>query len=180
MSYLHSLKVPPPAVVLVMAVFMWLISRLHHRFILTCLRTAGSPSFFSVGFLTGISGVVTFRRAKHGRPDEASRVVVGNVGCLRNVSQSDVLGRSHHVTWLGSLLVERPCLLVSSPLYVLYINRFQIAPEERALTSLFGNVLGLSSARSTMVVRHALAPSSNEWPVTPRANSPSRANGSSN
>jgi len=24
------------------------------------------------------------------------------------------------------------------PVYVLYINRFQIAPEERALTSLFG------------------------------------------
>ena len=30
--------------------------------------------------------------------------------------------------------------LVFLPIYVLYINRFQIAPEERMLTSLFGEV----------------------------------------
>jgi protein-S-isoprenylcysteine O-methyltransferase Ste14 len=34
------------------------------------------------------------------------------------------------------------------PLYVLYINRFQIAPEERALTSLFGATYVAYQARA--------------------------------
>jgi protein-S-isoprenylcysteine O-methyltransferase Ste14 len=34
------------------------------------------------------------------------------------------------------------------PLYVLYINRFQIAPEERALTSLFGETYAAYHVRT--------------------------------
>jgi protein-S-isoprenylcysteine O-methyltransferase Ste14 len=33
------------------------------------------------------------------------------------------------------------------PVYVLYINRFQIAPEERALTALFGPTYGAYQVR---------------------------------
>ena len=127
MSSLES-RVPPPAVVLVMAVLMWLISRaaplLHfdvpaHKWLAAVL--------VSVGFVTGMSGVMTFpERQNNRRSDEASRFVDGHVGGLRAFSQSDVLGRSHHVAGLGSLLVERASLLASSrvrPVYQPLPNR---------------------------------------------------------
>ena len=64
MSSLDS-RVPPPAVVLVIAVLMWLIARaaplLHvgvpaHKWL--------AAGVVSVGFVTGISGVITFLNAK--------------------------------------------------------------------------------------------------------------------
>ena len=37
-----------------------------------------------------------------------------------------------------AVLLSNPLALLFLPVYVLYINRFQILPEERVLTSLFG------------------------------------------
>ena len=37
-----------------------------------------------------------------------------------------------------AIFLSNALAFITLPLYVLYINRFQIAPEERVLTSLFG------------------------------------------
>ena len=43
------------------------------------------------------------------------------------------------VTLMGwAVFLSNPLALLAVPLFVLYINRFQINPEERVLSSLFG------------------------------------------
>ena len=137
MSSLES-RVPPPAVVFVMAVLMWLTARaaplLHvdvpaHKWLGAVL--------VSVGFVTGMSGVITFLKAKTTvdpmKPRASSMVTWGVYALSRNPN-------------LGGLIMLLGCALFLSnalgflllPGYVLYINGDQIAPEERALTALFG------------------------------------------
>ena len=132
-------KVPPPAVVLVIGVFMWLVSQaapsLHfdvpaHNWLAIVL--------VAVGFLTGISGVVTFRRAKTTvdptKPRASSLVTWGVYAISRNPMYLGGL-----IMLLGwAVFLSNARVFLFLPVYVLYINRFQIAPEERALKSLFG------------------------------------------
>ena len=90
-TYMRSLEstVPPPAVVLVMAVFMWLISRaapsLHFDL---AARNWLAVVLVSVGFVTGVSGVVTFRNAKTTtnpmKPHASSLVTWGVYAISRN------------------------------------------------------------------------------------------------
>ena len=138
MSSLES-RVPPPMVVLVMAVLMWLISRatplLHfdvpaHKWVAAVL--------VSVGFVTGMSGVMTFLNAKTTvnpmTPHASSMVTWGIYALSRNPMYLGGL-----VMLLGWAVFLSNALAFSLlPAYVLYINRFQIAPEERALAALFG------------------------------------------
>ena len=148
---MHSLesKVPPPAVVLVMAVFMRLISlaapSLHfdlaaHNWLAVVL--------ISAGFVTGVSGVVTFRKAKTTtnpmKPHASSLVTWGVYAISRNPMY---LGGLIMLAGWAIFLLNGPAFLFL-PMYVLYIDRFQIAPEERALTSLFGETYMAYQART--------------------------------
>jgi protein-S-isoprenylcysteine O-methyltransferase Ste14 len=139
MSSLES-RVPPLAVVLVMAVLMWLISRgaplLHfdlpaHKWLAILL--------VSVGFATGMSGVLTFLNAKTTvdpmKPRASSMVTWG------------VYALSRNPMYLGGLIILLGWAVVLLPGYVLYIKRFQIAPEERVLTALFGQQYAAYQAR---------------------------------
>jgi len=124
---------------LVIGVFMWLVSRaapsLHfdvpaHKWLAMIL--------VSVGFLTGISGVATFRIAKTTvnptKPRASSLVTWGVYAISRNPMYLG--GLIMLLGWAIFLLNALAFLFLA--VYVLYINRFQIAPEERALTLLFG------------------------------------------
>ena len=134
-----ELKVPPMAVAVIAAALMW------------CARSA-TPDFdfpfhsnlmFPVGLallgaLTCLAGVVAFRRAKTTvnpmKPDTTSSLVVSGIyGYTRNPMYLGFLlllmawaGALSNVLALGSLLA-----------FVLYMNRFQILPEERMLASRF-------------------------------------------
>jgi protein-S-isoprenylcysteine O-methyltransferase Ste14 len=46
------------------------------------------------------------------------------------------------------VLLSNALAFVCLPLYVLYINRFQIEPEERALTLLFGTAYAAYTERA--------------------------------
>jgi protein-S-isoprenylcysteine O-methyltransferase Ste14 len=138
MSSLES-RVPPPAVVLAVAVLMWLISRsappLHfdvpaHKWLAAVL--------VSLGFVTGMSGVMTFLNAKTTvnpmKPRASSMVTWGVYALSRNPMYLGGL-----IMLLGwAVFLSNALAFLLLPAYVLYINRFQIAPEERALTALFG------------------------------------------
>ena len=132
-------RVPPPAVVLIMAALMWLSSRATplldfdvpaHKWLAVVL--------ISVGFATGMSGVMTFVKAKTTvdplTPRASSMVTWGVYALSRNPMYLGGL-----IMLLGWAVFLSNALAFSLlPAYVLYINRFQIAPEERALTALFG------------------------------------------
>jgi protein-S-isoprenylcysteine O-methyltransferase Ste14 len=142
-------KIPPPAVVLVMAVFMWLISRavpqLHvdlpgHNWLAAVVVVAG--------FVTGLSGVLTFRQADTTinplKPHASTLVTRGVYAMSRNPMYLG--GLIMLLGWAFFLLNALAFVLL--PAYVLYINRFQIQPEERVLASLFGETYVAYQARA--------------------------------
>ena len=122
-----------------MAVLMWLISRasppLHfdlpaHRWL--------AGALVSMGFVMGFTGVVTFLKAKTTvdprKPRASSMVTWGVYTVSRNPMYLGGL-----IMLLGwAVFLSNALAFLLLPGYVLYINRFQIAPEERALTALFG------------------------------------------
>jgi protein-S-isoprenylcysteine O-methyltransferase Ste14 len=142
-------KIPPPAVVLVMAVFMWLISRAvpSLRFDLPGRNWLGAAIVLA-GFVTGMSGVLSFRKAHTTtnplKPGASTLVTRGVYAMSRNPMY---LGGV--IMLLGwSFLLQNALAFVFLPVYVLYINRFQIEPEERVLTSLFGETYIAYQARA--------------------------------
>src|ERR1044071_3300868 len=130
-----DLKVPPPIVALVTAVLMWLISRSLPLFALVFpARDAFGMGLVAAGFIIGIMGVVTFRRAKT------------TVNPLKPQSSSSLVSWGiYRVTrnpmYLGGLLIligwavflSKPIAFLFLPGYILYIHSFQIVPEERVL-----------------------------------------------
>lgn len=136
-----ELRIPPPVIALVTAVAMWGLARafmvLH---VPDGVRVPVAVLIALAGFALSAWGIVTFRRARttinpH-KPGEATALVVsGPYRFTRNpMYAAMLLVLLAWAAWLGSLLA-----LAGPVAFVLYMNRFQIAPEERALQRLFGN-----------------------------------------
>ena len=134
-----ELKVPPVALAVIAVALMW------------CARSA-TPDFdfplpsnlmFPVGLsflgaLACLAGVVAFRRAKTTvnpmKPDTTSSLVVS--GIYRYTRNPMYLGfLLLLMAWAAAL--SNALALVSLLAFVLYMNRFQIVPEERMLASRF-------------------------------------------
>jgi protein-S-isoprenylcysteine O-methyltransferase Ste14 len=135
-----ELKIPPPAVALIAGLLMWLISQATPSlgFIFPA-RNVFAIAFAAAGVVTAISGALTFRRAHTTvnpmKPESASALV--NWGVFSITRNPMYLGLLLVLTaW--AIFLSNPLALLFLPAFVLYINRFQIAPEERALASLFG------------------------------------------
>lgn len=135
-----ELKVPPVAVVAIAALLMWFIAWLLPA--LTIALPARVPAAIAAvlaGFLSSAAGVVEFRRARTTanplKPDTASSLVAG--GIYRTTRNPMYLGFA--LALLGwSLFLANPASIAVLFLFVTYMNRFQIVPEERALEALFG------------------------------------------
>lgn len=136
-----ELKVPPVLVVAVAALLMWAIAWAMPEL---GLALSGG-SFVAViavllGVLTSVAGVVEFRRARTTvnplTPGAASSLVDGGIyGLTRNPMY---LGFA--LALLGwAIFLANPLSLAMLFVFVGYMNRFQIAPEEKALESLFGD-----------------------------------------
>ncbi len=103
------------------------------------VRVGAALALVAIGQSISISGMVSFRRAKTTmnpiKPGAASSLV--SSGVYRFTRNPMYLGLS--VTLLGwAMFLSNPLALLAVALFVLYINRFQINPEERVLWSLFG------------------------------------------
>jgi protein-S-isoprenylcysteine O-methyltransferase Ste14 len=135
-----ELKIPPPAVALAIALLMWLTSILFGYIPIPLnYRLGAALAVLVIGQGISISGIVAFRRAKTTlnplKPGNASALVTS--GIYRFTRNPMYLGLL--LTLLGWLaFIASPPALVFLFLYVVYINRFQIEPEERILSSLFG------------------------------------------
>jgi protein-S-isoprenylcysteine O-methyltransferase Ste14 len=135
-----ELKVPPVAVVLFMAALMWLVARAAPAFEFALpARGFLAVGLAVTGIVVSLSGVVSFRRAKTTvnpmKPDSSSFLVSSGVYAL-----------TRNPMYLGFLLVlagwavflSNVLGLLLLPVFVFYMNRFQIEPEEKALAILFG------------------------------------------
>ena len=135
-----ELKVPPPIVALVLALLMWLTPavaglvqiRYPARMLCTIVLVC-------IGQSIGIAGVFAFRRAKTTvNPNKASLasslVIQGVYRYTRNPMYLGLL-----LTLLAwAMFLANPFAVLWVVVFVLYITRFQIIPEERVLASLFG------------------------------------------
>jgi protein-S-isoprenylcysteine O-methyltransferase Ste14 len=139
---MHSLelKIPPVVVVIVAAAAMWLVSNLAPGLGYELpYRKAIAIAVASAGVIMAMLGVITFRRAHTTvdpmRPEKASSLVQG--GIYRITRNPMYLGMFSVLAGVAVYLSNALAWLFI-PLFVLYMNRFQITPEERTLAHLFG------------------------------------------
>jgi protein-S-isoprenylcysteine O-methyltransferase Ste14 len=135
-----ELKVPPVLVTVIFAALMWLISRLAPGITLSAtLRVACLLLFAAAGAFIGMSAVTSFRKAQTTvnplTPEACSSLVDSGVFRFsRNPMYLALLLSLAGWAWfLGNLYS-----LALTALFVAYMNRFQIQPEERALEAVFG------------------------------------------
>jgi protein-S-isoprenylcysteine O-methyltransferase Ste14 len=137
---LVALRVPPAVLVLVAAFLMWGVSRVAPTPGFQGPVASVVASFFAaVGTVSILLGVATFRRAgttvNPTAPHRASTLVRGGI---YQVSRNPMyLGFALVLLGWGFLL-ESWLSLLAVPGFVLYLNRYQIEPEERALEDRFG------------------------------------------
>ena len=144
-----ELKVPPPLVALCVALLMWLTSLVVAPFEVPLLLRVSAAlllAFMGLGF--SLSGLVSFMRAKTTinptKPTSTSSLV--STGVYRFTRNPMYLGLL--LVLLGwATFLANAVAFVFAPLFVLYINRFQITPEERALSSMFGAEFSAYKAR---------------------------------
>lgn len=135
-----DLKVPPAGLGLFMAALMWLASWAMPAFgFIFPAREFLSVSVAVAGVVVCGLGIASFRRARTTvnpmKPDSTSSLVVSGIYRL-----------TRNPMYLGFLLILLGWAMFLSnvlaflflPAFIFYMNRFQIEPEEKALTSLFG------------------------------------------
>ena len=135
-----ELKVPPPLVALCMALLMWLTTRVIGPFeVAQMLRLGGAAALACVGLGLELAGVVSFLQAKTTvnpvKPANASSLV--SSGIYRVTRNPMYLGLLLMLLGWATFLANVLAYVIA-PLFVLYINRFQIGPEERVLLQKFG------------------------------------------
>jgi protein-S-isoprenylcysteine O-methyltransferase Ste14 len=134
-----ELRVPPLAVVVAVGALMWVAARAIPAmdFVLPG-KLLWAVNLGVIGAVTCAAGIVSFRRARTTvnplKPDRASSLVVhGIYKYTRNPMYLGLLVVL--VAW--ATFLSNLAALVLVPVYVVYMNRFQIRPEERVLASLF-------------------------------------------
>lgn len=136
-----KLKVPPLALVFLFGGLMWLVSEYSMFTIALPWRSVCSLIFYIVGSAIVLAGVLSFRRMEttvNPLTPEATTTMV----------TSGIYRFSRNPMYLGFLFVLVGWAIHLSnllgfaflPLFVWYMNRFQILPEERALASKFYEV----------------------------------------
>ncbi len=133
--------IPPLFLLVLVAAAMALADRLLGQFELAWrLRMPLAVVTGACGLVVGALALLPFRRARTTvdprRPERASTLVTGGIYAVsRNpMYLAMLLALIAWGLWLGNALA----LVVAPPAFVLYLNRRQIGPEERALESAFG------------------------------------------
>jgi protein-S-isoprenylcysteine O-methyltransferase Ste14 len=135
-----ELKMPPLAVGALLAALMWLVSWLVPGFdFVFAGRKLLALTLAIVGAIIIVSGIAYFRRAKTTinpmKPESSSSLVVSGIYKI-----------SRNPMYLGFLLMlfgwavflSNALAFILLPVFIFYMNRFQIEPEENALAGKFG------------------------------------------
>jgi protein-S-isoprenylcysteine O-methyltransferase Ste14 len=135
-----ELKVPPLALALLVALAMWLVSLATPSFSWQLpYQQVTAIVLVLAGFVAALLGVIAFRQAgttvNPTTPQSTSSLVSG--GIYRVTRNPMYLGFLLALVGLAVFLAN-PLSLVLVPAFVAYMNRFQIAPEERVLSEKFG------------------------------------------
>ena len=136
-----ELKVPPLILVLVLALAMWFTAMQFSSLAITLPWGHGlAATVSSVGILFLLAGMYSFQKAKTTfnpmKPDTASSLVAS--GIYRISRNPMYVGFLLALTgW--AIFLSHPLPFLFLPVFVAYMNCFQISPEERALSAKFGD-----------------------------------------
>lgn len=140
MSALEN-RIPPPFIMVIFAIFMKGMALAGPVVeVALAVRILVAAVLFLIGTLLAFAGVRTFRQSATTisplNPDTASSLV--QTGVYRFSRNPMYVGMAMYlIAWaafLSSILA-----LIGVVGFVVYMNRFQITPEERALAELFGS-----------------------------------------
>lgn len=132
--------VPPALLFGICSGIIWLISNnTDQSGLQPILKYGGTGLFLLLGAISGMGGIIFFKRAKTTvdplQPEKASALVT--TGIYQVTRNPMYLGLAFGLVavafWFGSVWS-----LSVIPVFILYMNRFQIIPEERALEKKFG------------------------------------------
>lgn len=136
-----ELKVPPVLQVLIIAFAMYGLSGLFPNLQVTVFGTNWLASSLAiVGIALAIMGVLAFKKAQttvnpHTPEKSASLVTTGIYHYTRNPMYLGMLlvllGWAFYLSNVAALLVL--------PIFIIYMSRFQIQPEERVMMQNFGD-----------------------------------------
>jgi protein-S-isoprenylcysteine O-methyltransferase Ste14 len=135
-----ELKIPPPIVALLVAVAMWKIAKVCPSLDVPLLiRKVTAGLLLLVGAGIALPGFVALIRARTTfnsmKPKATSSLVTGGIyRFTRNPMYLSVL--LILIAW--AIFMSSAWSLIGPVAFVLYMNRFQIKPEERVLAKIFG------------------------------------------
>jgi protein-S-isoprenylcysteine O-methyltransferase Ste14 len=145
-----ELKIPPVAVALVTAGLMWLAAwALPASGFLIPARDFVAICIAIAGVIISALGVISCRQARTTvnpmKPEASSSLVsTGIFKLTRNpMYLGFVLALLAWAVFLSTILA-----FLFLPAFILYMNRFQLVPEERALSMLFGQTFTAYTARA--------------------------------
>lgn len=133
-------KIPPPIVAVIFGLGMWALATVLPVVDISSVRIVSAAVVAIAAAVFALSGIVSFRQAKTTinpvNPEKASSLV-----------SSGIYGVSRNPMYVGLALLLVAWAVYLSSLwsligvfgFILYVNRFQITPEERTLTTLFSD-----------------------------------------
>lgn len=133
-------KVPPPVIGALVAWLMWFIAPLGPVLVLSGgVRDAATAALLVVGLGFDLAGLLVFRAHRTTvnpmAPHRASALVTGGV---YRITRNPMYVGMVFLLLAWAVHLSALLTLLGPVLFVLYITRFQIAPEERVLQQLFG------------------------------------------
>jgi protein-S-isoprenylcysteine O-methyltransferase Ste14 len=139
---MHKLenRIPPPIVLLICLIIMRLLAEIGSVSSFDFeLRLALASLLVLLGLGIMLTGVVQFSKAKTTidplNPEKAEQLVVDGVFSL---SRNPMYLGMAIIAVAWTIYLANPWSILGVIAFVLFINRFQITPEERAMDSLFG------------------------------------------
>jgi protein-S-isoprenylcysteine O-methyltransferase Ste14 len=139
-KHMLELKIPPLAVAVLFAGAMWGMASVTPGLeIPGMIRVVVAIAVFLVGGGVALAGTVAFRRARTTvnpmKPETTSALVTtGIYRITRNPMYVGLL--LVLIAW--AIFLSSAWALAGPIAFIAYMNRFQIAPEERVLSSMFG------------------------------------------
>src|SRR5665213_574663 len=135
-----ELKIPPPVVALLVGVAMWAISHAAARIEISAPVRIGAALVIAIaGVCIAVAGALAFRHAHTTtspvKPEAASSLVTS--GIYRFTRNPMYLGLCL-VLLAWAFFLSSVLAFMGPIVFVFYIGRFKIAPEERALSRIFG------------------------------------------
>ncbi|MFT5135824.1 MAG: protein-S-isoprenylcysteine O-methyltransferase Ste14 [Arenicella sp.] len=139
---MHKLenRIPPPIVLLLSLMIMRLLAEIGPLSSFDFeLRQVLASLLVLIGLAFMLAGVVRFSKANTTidplNPEKAKQLVVGGVFCF---SRNPMYLGMAIIAIAWAIYLANPWSIFGVIGFVLFINRFQITPEERAMDKLFG------------------------------------------